>query len=70
MVSPRPGFDERIVEIQYGLEKWNRRHFSDIIKGDIFRLYEKDEEYVGKFLALSDPYVNERGIWEIESKYV
>nr|WP_231978241.1 hypothetical protein [Mycobacterium sp. E3298] len=58
---------ERLV-----LADWKECQFQSLIRGDIFRLFEPDGDYVSdsygnrEFQAESDPFINENGHWEIE----
>jgi hypothetical protein len=46
--------------------EWIEEDFPALKKGDIFKLYEDNGEYVGKYKALSDAYINiEHDIHEV-----
>lgn len=63
--------DTRKTEILYK-EEWYRIPFDHVKSGDVFRLIESTGEFVvdenGKteFIATSDPYQNEEGIWTVK----
>jgi hypothetical protein len=54
--------------------EWTEISFSELSKGDNFRMFESTgEEVVGKnneviFYSTSEPYKNEHGIWQIDIK--
>lgn len=60
--------NERIVKIPFHQGEWVTIKFSDLKKGQSFRLYEADGKIVGHFTAASSPYINENGVWTIEHK--
>lgn len=59
--------NERTVKVQLNHGEWTPTNFSDIPKGLYFKLYEEDGECVGTFAALSEPYLNDNQIWEIQT---
>jgi hypothetical protein len=60
--------NERLVKVQLNHGEWIPTPFCEIPKGLFFMLSEEDGEPVGTFLALSDPWLNEDGVWTIETK--
>lgn len=65
--------NDRKTEILINGE-WTPSHFSGIRKGRKFRLFEPTGEPVVSdsktdFTALGDAYLNENGIWCVESNY-
>jgi hypothetical protein len=63
--------DERKVLVNRAGE-WTEISFSELNKGDNFRMFESSgEEVIGKnneviFYSMSEPYKNENGIWKID----
>jgi hypothetical protein len=61
----------RTVEVNRK-NKWIQIDFSELVKGDIFRMFEPtSEEVIGNkgetvFQAFSNPYKNDDGIWQID----
>jgi hypothetical protein len=58
--------------------KWVRCDFECLEKGDVFMLFEPNGktvygqgefEYENKFVAVSDPYLNDHGVWTIEADH-
>lgn len=66
--------DDRYVLVLNGLE-WYKRAFTDLKKGDVFKLFEsdgkpvKDEKGQEVLFALSDVYKNPDGIDTIKCRY-
>jgi hypothetical protein len=64
--------DKRIAEVKYDGE-WKQVSFSDIKKGDTFRLYDEypdkpviDARGSKEWIALSNPYSNKDGILTVD----
>lgn len=51
---------------------WEEIHFEHLHKGELFKLYESNGEEVRDqngntiFLTVSEPYLNEQGVWRID----
>jgi hypothetical protein len=46
--------------------KWIEKDFPALKEGDVFKLYENNGKYVGKYKALTDAYINiEHNIHEV-----
>ena len=45
---------------------WKEIDFRDLHQGQTFRLWEPTGEYVGDFMAASDPYISDENVWMVE----
>lgn len=59
---------ERAVMVVASQGEYVPIDFKDLKVGNVFMLYEPDGIGVGRFTALSDSYINDSGIWEIETQ--
>lgn len=58
---------KRVIEVQRG-EAWERVELRDLRVGDRFRMWEREDKqdcYLGCFLADGVPTVNTEGVWGI-----
>jgi hypothetical protein len=55
----------RKIEKLHGSD-WVICAMKDLVEGDIFKVYESiDNEYIGEWLAISKPTLQENNIWSI-----
>ena len=61
----------KVMRLDENNYKWEEIDFCDLRDGDTFQLYDRDGSLVKdeygqyKFLATSDPYLNEEKTWTI-----
>jgi len=59
---------ERIVRRVASQGEYVPISFSELKKGDVFFLDEPDGTCLGRFLAVSDAYLNENNVWTVNTE--
>lgn len=59
-----------MIQDRYATVNGKRVEFEDLKKGDNFKLYESDGEFVEHCTAAGNPYINGSGIWSIETNSI
>ncbi|WP_333595057.1 hypothetical protein [Anaerospora hongkongensis] len=54
------------MDDRYAIVNGEKVSFENIRQGQIFYLYEPDGDYVGKYMADSNAYLNCHGVWQVD----